>query len=217
MSISNRHTVNAFIAGKSQPMSDQRLAKVGYKSTVKTPAKHPSICVSVPLIMELDTDQIDRLSPYIVQMLENAQDGIIRSLYESRDGTLSEVSDDDICIDACISYLEAESIGGRLTKEFLEQWFDAQMKDNLTVVVADKLGFSELTEDVLVTVGKHVAGYRGLIASLSGGKTLLQEPQIRGLLRALEVSSVDDETATKLNTRLNAMLNRPKIEELLGL
>lgn len=217
MSITNRHTVNPFIAGKSAPMNEQRLAKVGYKSTVKTPARFPSICVSVPIITEFDEDQLNRLSPYIVQMLENAQDGIIRSLYESRDGSLSEVSDADISIDSCISFLEAESTGGRLTKEFLEQWFDAQMRDNLTVVVADKLGFSELNDDVLITVGKHVAGYRGLIASLSGGKTLLQEPQIKGLLRALEVSSVDDETSVKLNARLNAMLNRPKIEELLGL
>lgn len=217
MSITNRHTVNPFIAGKSQPMADQRLAKVGYKSTKANPARFPSICVSVPFITELDEQQIERLSPYIVSMLENAQDGIIRSLYESRDGHLSEVSDADISIDSCISFLEAESTGGRLTKEFLEQWFDAQMRDNLTVVVADKLGFSELNDDVLATVGKHVSGYRGLISSLSGGKTLLQEPQIRGLLRALEVSSVDDETAIKLNARLNAMLNRPKIEELLGL
>lgn len=217
MSISNRHQVNGFVSGKSQPMSDQRLSKVGYKSTAKNAAKFPSVCASVPLITELFEDQLTRLQPYIVTMLENAQDGIFRSLYESSGGTLDAVSDDDISIDSCIAFLEAESTGGRLNKEYLEQWFDAQMKDNLFVVIADKLGFSEITPDVEVTVGKHLNGYRGLISSLAGGKTFLQDNQIHSLLRALEVSSVDDDTAMKLNTRLKGMLNKPKIEELLGL
>lgn len=217
MSISNRHQVNGFVAGKSAPMSEQRLARVGYKSTVKTPAKYPSVCASVPFITEFTEDQFTRLQPYIVEMLENAQDGIFRSLYESSDGCLEHITDDDLSIDSCIAYLEAESTGGRLTKEYLEQWFDAQMKDNLFIVVADKLGFTEITPDVEGTVNKHINAYRGMFASLSGGKTMYQEPQIKGLLRALEVSSVDDDTSKKLSVRLKGMLNRPKIEELLGL
>lgn len=217
MSISNRHHVNVFTAGKSSAMSDQRLARVGYKSTVKNPAKYQSVCASVPAITTLDETHIERLLPYIVEMLENAQDGIFRSLYESSNGTLEALSDDDISIDSCISYLETESSGGRLTKEYLESWFDACMKDNLFVVMAEKLGFTEITADVEITVGKHINAYKSMFASLSGGKTMYQEPQIKGLLRALEVSSVDDDTSKKLGVRLNGMLNRPKIEELLGL
>lgn len=217
MSITNRHRINLFVAGKSVAMADQRLARVGYKATVKTPAKYPSVCVSVPVIAEFTEEQIQALGPHIIQMLENAQDGIIRSLYESRDGTLSEVSDDDISIDSCIAFLEAESTGGRLTREYLEQWFDQMMKENLTVVIATKLGFEELNPEQMGTINQHLSGYRGLISSLAGGKTLLQEHQIRGIQKALEVSSVDDETGKKLSARLHAMLNRPKIEELLEL
>lgn len=217
MSITNRHKLNPFIAGKSAALADQRLARVGYKATVKTPAKYPSVCVSVPMITSIDEEQIEKLLPHIVEMLNAAQDGIIRSLYESRDGTLSEVSDDDISIDSCISFLEAESTGGRLTREYLESWFDQMMKENLTVVIATKLGFEELNDDQMRTISQHLAGYRGLIASLAGGKTLLQEHQIRGIQKALEVSSVDDETGKKLSARLHSMLNRPKIEELLEL
>lgn len=217
MSITNRHKLNPFVAGKSAALADQRLAKVGYKSTVKTAAKYQSVCVSVPVIAEFTEEQIQALGPHIIQMLENAQDGIIRSLYESRDGTLSEVSDDDISIDSCISFLEAESTGGRLTREYLESWFDQMMRENLTVVIATKLGFEELNDDQMRTISQHLSGYRGLIASLAGGKTLLQEHQIRGIQKALEVSSVDDETGKRLNTRLALMLNRPKIEELLEL
>ncbi len=220
MSISNRHPINLFTAGKSAPMNGQRLAKVGYKSTTKNPAKYKSVCASVPMI---DTDQFldeqtfTRLVPYIREMLENAQDGIFRSLYESRDGMLSELADNDISIDSCISFLEAESSGGRLTKEYLEIWFDSMVRDNLTVVITEKLGFTEITPEVEITVGKHVAGYKGLFVSLAGGKTILQDAQIHGLLRAIDVSSVDDDTSVKLTAKLNGMLNKPKMEELLGL
>lgn len=218
MSISNRHSVNPFIAGKSEAMVDQRLAKIGYKSTVKNPAKYPSVCVSVPMVQEhFSEQQIEALVPHIRMMIENAQDGIIRSLYESSDGTLKEVPDTDITVEACLAFLNAESEGGRLTKQFLEQWFDTQLKDNLFVVIADKLKFTDITLAVEETVGKHIAGYRGLFSALAGGKTFLQPVQINGLLKALEVSSVDDDTSGKIRTRLENMLNRPKIEELLEL
>ena len=216
--ISNRHTVSPFVSGKSEPLSGQRLAKVGYKSTKQNPAKFPSICVSVP---QIDPAQVEanfrRLLPHIGTMLESAQDGIIRSLYESADGTLSGVNDSDISVEACIAFLEAESTGGRLTIEFLNGWFDFNVKDNLTVVVADKLGFDLSTSEQEVTVEKHVKVYRDLIASLSGGKTILTTVQIAGIRRALEVSSVDDDTSVKLLARLAQMENRPKIEDLLAL
>ena len=217
MSISNRHTVNPFVAGKSAPMSEQRLAKVGYKSTAKNPAKYPSICVSVPPINAWSEQQAETLKPFIRAMLENAQDGIIRSLYESSDGTLSAVSDDDISVDSCIAFMVAENEGGRLTSAMLEQWFDTQMLDNLTVVIAEKLGFDLSTPEQLVTIGKHTNSYRALISSLAGGKTMLATPQIQGLKRALEVVSVEDEISGKLKARLVAMENKPKMAELLEL
>lgn len=217
MSISNRHPVNPFIAGSSEAMSDQRLAKVGYKSTKKTPAKFKSVCASVPAIAELAPEQIQKLLPFICDMLESAQDGIFRSLYESADGMLEVLTDDDISVDACISYLSAEKSGDRLNKEMLERWFDEQMLDNLTVVIAEKLGFDLSTPDQLVTIGKHTNAYRGMISALSGGKTMYAANQIQGLKKALEVSSVDDEIGKKLMARLVQMESKPKMEELLDL
>ena len=216
--ISNRHTVQLFEAGKSEALTGQRLAKVGYKSSKTSPAKFPSICVSVPFV---DTDDvkgnISRLMPYIKEMISNAQDGIIRSLYESSHGALSNVSDDDISVNSVINFLEAEQSGGRLTKEFLENWFDSQVKTNLTVVIADKLGFDLSTDEQEVTVEKHVKVYRDLISSLSGGKTILTTVQMNGVERALEVSSVDDEVKDKLVNRIKKMKEQPKMEELLEL
>lgn len=219
MSISDRHSVNPFVSGKSEPLGGQRLAKVGYKTTKATPAKFPSVCASVPVIESnaWTDDQFKRLQPHLIKILSDAQDGIFRSLYESSHGALSAISDDDISVESCINYLDAESTGGRLTIELLNAWFDENVRTNLTVVIAEKLGFDLSTPEQESTVDKHINGYRGMIASLSGGKTTYQPNQCDAILRALTVSSVDDEISVKLIAKLNQMKNPVKVEELLEL
>lgn len=208
--VSNRHTVQLFVSGESKPLSGQRLAKVGYKTTQKMidegKTAPESICVSVPHITE---DQvisgINRLAPYLVEYLQGVQDNIIRSLYEGKNYSLSSVSDEEIDINSICAYLESESTGGRLTKEYLVEWFNTNVSDNLSVVIAEKLGFDLSTDEQLEKVSQHVNAYRDLIASLSGGKTSLEKEQIAGVKRALEVSAVDDTTSARLINRLNDM------------
>ena len=223
---SQAHNVTKFIAGKSEALTGQRLAKVGYKSTAKTPAKYPSVCVSVPVLTkESISENISSMLGHIRAMLETAQDGIIRSLYESSDGALSSVTDSDISVQACIAFLDAESQGSRLTKEFVAGWFDGAVKESLYVVFAEKLGFisatddnPEVTEDQDKVINKHIAGYRDLFSSLAGGKNILQEKQIDGLVKALDISGAEDETAQKLRNRLEQMRSKPqKMEELVEL
>lgn len=227
--VSTAHSVRAYDAKKSEALTGQRLAKCRYKSTEKNPAKYGSVCVSVPFVPEdalTDSVMVSRLVPHIRGMIENAQDGILRSLYESSDGTLSTITDSDLSLDACISFMDAESSGGRLTKEFIEAWFVSSVQDYLVALVAEKLGYTpagtedgdsvELTEEQMATVGKHIAGYKGLYSSLAGGKTMLQETQVKSLVRVLELVDTDD-TSEKLKARLNGMLNKPKVEELLEL
>lgn len=216
--IGNRHSITKFIAGESKPQNGQRLAKVGYKTTAKQVAKFPSICVSVPHpdVQEIK-ENVDSLIPYIGQLVMDTQDAIIRSLYESSDGALSGVNDSDISISQVIAYLSAEQAGGRLTAEYLNDWFTANVQDNLFVVIATKLGFHDITEANSPVIEKHVKVYRELIKSLSGGKTLLTPQQIGGIRRALEVSSVDDETSVKLEARLKQMENKPKLSDMLEL
>ena len=224
--VSTAHTVNKFVAGKSEALSGQRLAKVGYKSTAKNPAKFASVCASVPYILnDPIKDNMEALIPHIRTMLENAQDGVIRSLYESSDGTLTQVTDQDISIQACINFLEAESQGSRLTKEYLQEWFKNTVQEPLSFVIGIKLGFVpadaesfDVTEAQAATIEKACNGYRDLFASLAGGKTMLQEKQIDSLIKALDMTETSDEIGNKLRARLDAMKVKPKqIEELLEL
>ena len=227
--IGNRHQVNKFVANKSAALSGQRLAKVGYKTTKDKetkrviPPKYPSICVSIPHIDTandpfLKFRQDGAFDTIIKNALENAQDGIVRSLYESSGGTLSTIGDDEIGIVQCLAFIDAENNGGRLTKEFIGAWFDENVSENLSVVIAEKLGFEDMNPEQMVVIGKHIAGYKGLFASLAGGKTVLEEKVVKQLQRALEVSSVEDDTAEKLNKRLANMLKpAEKMEDLLEL
>jgi hypothetical protein len=213
--VSNRHSVVPFKSGESKPLNNQRLSKIGYKGRGNKEAKFQSVCVSVPFISEpLSEIQVDRLMPHIRNILETAQDGIIRSLYESSGGNLKSVSDEEISFDSIMGYLDAESTGGRLTKEYLNSWFDSQIKDNLTVVIAEKLG----TEDVdSPSVINAVKVYKELISSLSGGATILQKKQIEGVRKAMEIGCVDDDTSKKLSKRLDNMEKPIKIEDMLEL
>lgn len=216
--ISNRHSILPFTAGESKPMKDQRLAKVGYKSTKKTPARFKSVCVSVPQ-MNVDSirAELDRLLPHIGTMLENAQDGIIRSLYESAEGNLQSVSDDEISVLSCIAFLDAEAAGDRLKKEHIENWFDAELSDNLFVLISEKLGFNEPTENQTAEVQKHVRVYRQVLSMLAGGKTLLQPKQIQGCKTALALTDTDSGIGSKLLKRLEQMEKPVQIAELLDL
>lgn len=214
------HLVEKFDSSTSKALSGQRLAKCRYKTTAKQAAKFPSVCVSVPFIADSTiSENMARLLPYVKGMVENAQDGVIRSLYESSDGNLSAVSDQDISIDAIIGFLEAESTGGRLTKEFIEAWFATAVHDTVYLLIAEKLGFTgegEFTPEQDATIGKHVAGYKGMFASLAGGKTFYQPNQVKSLRKVLEMVDSDD-TAGKLDARLAKMLEVKPIEELLEL
>lgn len=202
--ISNRHAVVAFQTGESKALANQRLAKVGYKG--KT-AKFKSVCASVPKIDPLNVENhLDALMPHIIGMLEEVQNGVFRSLYESAAGKLEHLTDEDISIQSLIGYLEAESTGGRLTKESVVAWFNSDAQEITMALLAEKLGFPEtLNDDQMAVIEKHCNGYREVFGSLSGGKTLLQPKQINGLRKVLGMISNEDDISIKLTKRLDAM------------
>ena len=216
--VSIAHTLEVFSSKTSVALSGQRLAKIKYKNTDKTPAKFPSVCASVPFISsDLIIGNVDRLVPYFRTFLESAQDGIIRSLYESSEGSLSQILDSEIGIDSICGFLEAESTGGRLTKEFIESWFSSAVSDTLYVVIADKLKYDGLlTPEQEITVQKHIKGYKDMYSSLAGGKTFYQPSQVKSLRNVLALIETD-ETSAKLDARLGKMLEVKPIEELLEL
>lgn len=221
--VSHVHDIKPFKAG-DKALSGQRLAKVWYKTTKKNPAKFPSVAVSIPpiLMSTLTEQQREALDPFLRTLLENAQDGIVKSLYESSQGSLKTVQDSEISVDACIGFLRAESEGSRLTAEMIEKWFDSELAENLFALVTQKLGFlsndadATLTPDQEKTVEKHVRIYRDVMTMLqSGGKSVMAEKQIQGCRRALELApDADDPMVERLTERLAVMEGKNKEEFL---
>jgi len=216
--ISDRHSVVPFVSGESKALSGQRLAKIGYKTGKgKTEAKFKSVCVSLPVIADdRIKEQIPLLMDSIRQLCEDTQDKIIRGLYESRNGNLDSVSEDDIGMIAIIGYLDSDNQGGRLTKEFLVEWFNANAMDNTAALIAEALKYGDdLSEEQLKTIEKHVNGYREVIASLAGGKTMLNLKQIAGLRKVFDTIEPEDDTTIKLRKRIDKMeAELTKVNEL---
>lgn len=218
--VSNRHSVVPFISGESKALSGQRLAKVGYKSSKQNPAKFPSVCASIPRIPdEMIEENVSRLKDHFRGFLETAQDGIFKSLYESRNGSMDAITDEDISIDAIIGFLEAESTGGRLTKETVYQWFDQSASEATIAVICEKLGFPEsLNEDQMEVVSKHRNAYREVFASLSAGKTMLNQKQINGLETVLGLIDPESDVQVKITKRIAVIKEEiNKVNELADL
>lgn len=219
------HLVTRFDSAKSAPLGGQRLAKIRYKTTEKQAAKFPSVCVSVPFLTNEEIEpMIPQLMEHLRTLLETAQDGVIRQTYEAQDGKLSAISDSDISVAKCIEFLEQESTGSRLTKEYIDSWFTSSVEEYLTVIIGQKLGFIsesaegevELTPEQEMVISRHVAGYKGMYSALAGGKTSYSVKQAQSLIRVLELVDTDP-VQSKLLARLNGMMVKPKMEELLEL
>ena len=223
--ISSRHSVSLFKSGQSKPLSGQRLSKIGYnkmKKSGKEEQKFPSICVSVPKIALSQEDfnsYSSSFSQIIKEKLEDLQDSIIRSLYESSSGTLSSVSDEEISLSSCIAFMESQKKSKEtLTKQGLSYWFKENVEDNLTVIFCEKLGFTELSEENEEKIQKYLKAYHDLFCEFSSSlsKISLSPSQIQQVKKVLEISSVEDEISGKIEKILSELENRnKKIEEFL--
>lgn len=215
--VSNRHPLQLFTAG-DKALATQRLAKVGYKSTTKNPAKYPSVCASVPQVDPIALKiNADDLLPHLATLIEDTQDAIIRQKYEDADGALIEITDEDISIPACVSYLNAAALGDKLSKDAINTWFDSVVFDACYAIVSMKLSYGEeLTEEQDLTVRKHVEAYKQVFALLAGKNIKLTPNQLGGLELALENCEVDAMTR-KIAAKVDALKAPPKakVAELL--
>lgn len=179
--VSNQHNVIPFVSGESKPLSGQRLARVLYKG--KSALR--SVCVSIPPIpAEVTADS--RFVPYFVEYLESVQDKVIKGLYEARKGNLDRVSDSDISPDAMLAYLTAESAGQRISGESIGAWFDSYVRDNLTVIVCEKLGTEDLEDP---RVHKSVEQFREILSLCAAKEIRLNDKQKHAISRMFDLAS----------------------------
>lgn len=198
--------------GKNKPFTGQRLAKVTWKTNNdKTSAyyniKRESKCVSLPVVASAElVANITALSPHLVAYLHSVQDKMVREMLDSQNNCVS-ISTQDISIPAIIEYLEGSDESGRLTKESVAAWFDSTVADSLSLLLAEKLGISDVPTDAeSAKVLEVVGAFKSKIAALAGGKTSYEPKVCKSLINALAVVGSDDALAVRFTSRLQKMV-----------
>lgn len=207
--VSNVHTVQPYVSGKSIALSGQRLAKATFKTDKETGKKPESKCVSIPAVTDAEIQQhLSKLLPAFGRLLDETQDKIVR---EAISEGKTEVTTESVSIEACISFLNSEATGNRLTKEFLETWFSNEVEEVLTVAVADKMGIGDgATEQQIQQVEKTVGVYKKLIAGLSGSKSFYNKEVRESVKKALNLVP-NDSLSVRLIEKLDSM-KEPEVQ-----
>lgn len=207
----NTHAVINYTSGKTKPLEGQRLAKITYKVDKATGVKPASKAVSIPVIsFAMIEPHLASLKDEIVALVHKAQDGLIRSKVEAG---ASEVQEQDCNMQATIAYMLEES--GRLTGDTIREWFNEALRDNLMMVVADKLGIGDTpTKEQSDKLAKYIKGYEDTFAKLASGAASFTDMQKQNMLKALELVD-DEEDSLKARFTVRLQKAKEKDEELL--
>jgi hypothetical protein len=222
--ISNRHNVTKFVSGSSEALAGQRLTIAKYKNTDKSPAKYPSVCASIPALAINQNDITDGLMIHINNWIQNVQDSVFKSVYESSGGNMASIGDDEISLVAIENYLNASAVSGRLTKESIESWYKVAMEQIIIYNAAVKNGFIsadtpdnelKISEAQEAQLNKVSNAYRDLFSGLSGGATKYNAAVRASLTKMLGFVGEDDAMAERLTARIKAMEAQTDMADLL--
>lgn len=197
--VSNRHTFVEFKSGESKPFkledgTEQRLAKVGYKS--KSGKK--SQCISIPKLDNGDVERVNLAFPVDARKrAEDFQDELIRSLYESGK---SEVSTEEISVSQILSYLEAENSSGRLSADKVKEWWNGEFQDIAMPVLSEKYQ----TEDEKVLEQKRKA-WGDAFQSITGN-SVVDIQRLKQLYTMCEFIDSEDVIGTRVKTKIESAI-----------
>ena len=230
MSHSPRHQFQV-LTKNSRALTGQRLARVIAKAATAESAGWikkdsgwyhqnltESAVISIPVLKDADISdaQMSALKPHIVNLLQDAQDKILK---DYKLAGASEVSDEEISVDACIKYLDQNVGGGRITAEYLSEWFKESYSLQAAEFVAHMLSLpvdkmDEWTADMVQVVEKKVNSLSALFAGFASSKYSPSIPQCRGMVKFGEfLSESADARMTQLAAKAAKILAE-KEEEL---
>lgn len=142
----------------TRALSGQRLVRIIAKKskddTYESQHLTSSLAMSVPRIAADDiVAVIDKLIPHVIGMCEGVQDKIIRE-WRIQSGR-NEITQAQIGLDQVVAYLDASGAGnGRITKEYMAEWFAAEYASYATDWFTSRMGFSQ---DVAEAKTAHIS------------------------------------------------------------
>lgn len=208
MSIGTSHVFNP-LTPKSKALPDQRLVRLIVKGKNRSENLQESLCVSVPITGQADVvEHIDSLLPYVVGMVHDAQDKIIRE-YRINTGA-HDVHEDQFNMDKVLAYLADNATGERLSGAMLREWFADEYADALTVWLQALPALSGQNDD---TIQHHHNAIAKLIESFADVRFRFTEPQIK-MLEAFFSSVEPDTRILQLSARLERQMAELKENSL---
>jgi hypothetical protein len=200
--VSDRHTIET-LDKKSKALTGQRLARIiakadkngMYQSANLTVSK----CVSIPklTIADFTPDHINALMPHLVSMIQDRQDDVIRDKIITEG--ITSIADADISIDACIKFMESNAGSGRLSTEYLQEWFTEVYADASYEFIGALCKFgddpNQYTEDQLNVIEQKSNVLRDMFAGFASGKYMPDMPKCKAMLKFGEFVGADNQDA----------------------
>jgi len=174
-----------------------RIIKCLYQKNPKTGTKaQENAYVRVAtkhLTEEHIVSRIAELSPFILGWLQEQEAIGIREVHKK--GGL-QVYSGSLTFDSVLERLEASQESARLTKVKIEEWFMAEIHDELAQLFAAKLGFSlddeTLAPESLEKLQLVLNAYKTKFSSLANGKVFIKEADciaLADIIRKCEADS----------------------------
>lgn len=209
--------------GDNKPKEGHRLSIITFKTPQKEKGnaaykKPDNLCVSIPQLQVKSVP--DSLSSAWQACFEDLQDACIRSLLVNEDGEVIPskkfILDAEIDFAACAAYAATSAVSGKLTKEVIGKWFDANLEEKLTVALANAMHMpdtpsAEETQKLDAILRQHRDALSACAATIPN-----LPPKTAKSLAAAVALAEDDRIKQSLAAKLHKLAN-PKSVEFFGL
>lgn len=191
--------------------------------TEKKKPKHANRCVSVPFTRIMI--QPDSIAAALQDKFNDLQDDVIKEIIvtaldagtTNADGTAKTIliSDEQISLEACAKF-HATRNTGKLSKDVLTKWFDAELLEAITIKFAKQMKLpAEPTEQQAAAIDKGIAEYRSMFAGLAAPKATLPEAIAKQAQLALKLAP-ESRIKSALSEKLVTILQPKEVTLSLG-
>ena len=209
------YSVELYTASSSAP-ADYRLVVLSWKTPQAEVGnasykKPPAVCIAVPRISLSVTPSF--LQPALLEAFEDMQDSYFRaSVSEKAIGQRIGIlfSEADCGPQAIASWMaRTGGSGNRLSKEVIEDWFNNQLADTLTLALASRMALSEAPSDEEVKrLETAISQRRLLMTKIAGPGKPFADKVATQLLDAAELAP-ESRTKNQVVAKLRSYLEAP--------
>lgn len=195
---------------KAQAIEGYRHSILRWRQTDKNTVAKPAKMVTIPQITLDDNYLMPEVAAKVfVGLLEDAQDAIIKSLYDTKGVT--NIGWDMLSLDAVLADITATKVSNRLTKEQVQAWATVAFVDcckERALEIAQAKGYDE------ATTAKQVAGtlnrYVGLASKMAAPIPNIGQEEAKALETMMKKGKLADDMAKVILSKLDSIL-RPAV------